>query len=206
MTVPIPQELNRLIEKGANMAGFVPLLYSITRDYRNGQKGLRRVVEIGVRGGISTNAFLYGMRDRGQKHPDMKVHSIDIADCSGVVKDESLKPYWEFIHGDSKEIIKTWEKEIDILLIDGDHSYEGVQADFRFWEPYVKEGGIILLHDVLWPHKGVIKFFWDGIWYPKAALPLSKSGMGIVYKLTGEPPYYDEAKIRFGHEGIAEGK
>jgi len=205
--IPIPIELNNLMDRGANMAGFVPLLYSIARDYRNGQRGIKTMVEIGVRGGISTNSFLYGLRDRSNKHSHMRLYSIDINDCSGVVKDNTLKKYWEFILGDSKKVIKTWDKgDIDVLLIDGDHSFEGVRDDFRFWEPYVKEGGIILLHDVLWPHKGVIKFFWDGIWYPKVALPLSKSGLGIVYKLAGEPPYYDEAKIRFGHDGIKQGK
>jgi len=183
----IPEELEIVKQKGANMGGFTYLLYSIMTDYRNNQGGLRNVVEIGVRWGTSTHAFLYGIRDRCREDPQVQLYSIDINDCSHVVKDKSLKPYWTFLQGDSKKM--EWDKEIDILLIDGDHSYEGVKADYLKYEPFVKEGGVILLHDVLWPHKGVIKFFWDEIDYPKSALPLSKSGLGIVYKK--KPPFYN---------------
>jgi len=192
----IPEELKKVKEKGANMGGFVPLLYSLTTDYRNGQKGLRTILEVGVRWGTSTLSFLYGLRDRGQSHPLLKLHSMDIKDCSSVCPEE-LKQYWNFMQGDSKKL--PWDREIDILLIDGDHSYEGVKADYERFEPFVKEGGIILMHDVLWFHKGAIKFFWDEVKYPKSVLPLSKSGLGIIYKKT--PPYYDEEKIKFDHVG-----
>ena len=188
--VDYPTELNELRERGFNMAGFVPFLYSVTRDY---PKGLRTVVEIGTRGGISTNALLYGLRDRG--HSNAFLHSFDIADCSKVVKDETIKKNWKFTQGESKTV--PWDKEIDVLLIDGDHSYSGVKADYEKWMPFVKEGGMILMHDVLWAHKGVIKFFWDEVALPKISLPFSKSGMGVVSKITKTP--YDESKINLNH-------
>lgn len=190
MKIDYPIELNNLRDRGFNMAGFVPFLYSIAREH---VKGLRTIVEIGTRGGISTNAFLYGLRDRG--HSNAYLNSFDIADCSGVVTDETLKKNWKFTQGDSKTV--AWDKEIDVLLIDGDHSYEGVKADYERWMPFVKEGGLILMHDVLWAHKGVIKFFWDEVMLPKVALPLSKSGMGVVNKITKKP--YDETKINMNH-------
>jgi len=192
-----PQELNDVKRKGANMGGFVPLLYSVATDYK---KGARTILEIGTRWGTSTLAFLHGIHDRG--HKNLKLYSMDIEDCTGVVKDPELKKHWEFMQGDSKTL--PWDKEIDVLLIDGDHSYEGVKADYERFEPFVKEGGIILMHDVLWPHKGVVRFFWDEVDYPKSALPLSKSGLGIIYKI--HKPYYKDDLIRYGHEGIAEGK
>ena len=37
---------------------------------------------------------------------------------------------------------------IDFLLIDGDHSYEGVKKDFEMYSPLVRKGGIIALHDI----------------------------------------------------------
>jgi len=197
-----PEELNKVKDRGANMAGFVPLLNSISTDFKNGNRNLRTVLEIGVRWGTSTNAFLYGMRDRERKDPQLQLYSMDIANCEKVVQDDSLKPYWTFMEGDSKTL--PWNKEIDVLLIDGNHSYEGVKADYERFEPFVKEGGIILLHDVLWAHKGVVKFFWDEIDYPKSALPLSKSGLGIVYKI--KKPYFKDELIRHGHKDIAEGK
>jgi predicted O-methyltransferase YrrM len=37
---------------------------------------------------------------------------------------------------------------IDVLFIDGDHSYDGVRADFELYSSLVRPGGIIGLHDV----------------------------------------------------------
>lgn len=37
---------------------------------------------------------------------------------------------------------------IDFLYIDGDHSYEGVKADFEAYEPHVADDGIIGFHDI----------------------------------------------------------
>lgn len=39
---------------------------------------------------------------------------------------------------------------IDLLIIDGDHSYAGVRRDIGAWWPHVKAGGIVLFHD--YPH------------------------------------------------------
>ncbi len=191
-----PFELESVESHGFNMAGFVPVLYSIAKNYMNGQSSLRTVVETGVRWGTSTLSFLYGIRDRSVKNPHLQLYSIDIKNCSGVCPEE-LKYLWTFILGDSKTV--EWNKEIDILLIDGDHSYEGVSADYKKFEPFVKDGGLILLHDVLWSQKSITKFFWDEIKFPKAILPLSKSGLGVVYKKS--PPYYNEEKIKINHVG-----
>lgn len=38
---------------------------------------------------------------------------------------------------------------IDALFIDGDHRYEGVTQDFLCYRPFVKEGGLILFHDIV---------------------------------------------------------
>jgi len=38
---------------------------------------------------------------------------------------------------------------IDFLMIDGDHSYEGVKRDWELYEPLVSSGGVIAFHDVI---------------------------------------------------------
>jgi len=42
-------------------------------------------------------------------------------------------------------------RQIDLLFIDGDHTYQGVRLDFEMYAPLVRSGGLIVLHDIL-PH------------------------------------------------------
>ena len=60
------------------------------------------------------------------------------------------------IHGDSKIIGIKWPElaaqhgcrpQIDLLFIDGDHSYDGVQADIFAWILHVAPGGVVAFHD-----------------------------------------------------------
>jgi len=36
---------------------------------------------------------------------------------------------------------------VDMLFIDGDHSYNAVESDYLNYEPYVRSGGIVAFHD-----------------------------------------------------------
>lgn len=38
---------------------------------------------------------------------------------------------------------------VDLLFIDGDHTYEGVRSDFHAYSPLVRRGGIVAFHDIL---------------------------------------------------------
>lgn len=46
-----------------------------------------------------------------------------------------------------KKILNT--KKIDVLFIDGDHTYEGVKKDFKMYSPLVKKNGIVAFHDIV---------------------------------------------------------
>lgn len=52
-----------------------------------------------------------------------------------------------FIEGDSQQEALSWMKPIDLLFIDGDHTYEGVMRDLLSWVPHVKSGGTVMMHD-----------------------------------------------------------
>jgi cephalosporin hydroxylase len=41
------------------------------------------------------------------------------------------------------------EEKLDFLFIDGDHSYEGVKADFEDYKGFVRPGGLIAFHDIV---------------------------------------------------------
>lgn len=53
--------------------------------------------------------------------------------------DETIKRISKFLNG----------RLIDALFIDGDHRYEGVKQDFLRYRQFVREGGIILFHDIV---------------------------------------------------------
>jgi len=55
------------------------------------------------------------------------------------IKETSEKAYYDFF---VRENIS-----IDLLFIDGDHSYEGVKKDFELYSKLVSEHGMILIHD-----------------------------------------------------------
>jgi predicted O-methyltransferase YrrM len=40
-------------------------------------------------------------------------------------------------------------RPVDLLFIDGDHSYDGVRADHRAYAPLVRPGGVIAFHDIV---------------------------------------------------------
>ena len=39
--------------------------------------------------------------------------------------------------------------EIEVLFIDGDHSYEGAKADYERWRAFLRPGGHLLFHDAV---------------------------------------------------------
>ena len=52
----------------------------------------------------------------------------------------------EVIVGDSASISKTWDKTIDILHIEGFHTYETIKAEYDHWLRYLRSNGTILFH------------------------------------------------------------
>ena len=72
----------------------------------------------------------------------------DIDDASGFfrntfrprfIKSTSVDAYYDFF---VRQDIK-----IDVLFIDGDHSYEGVKTDFDLYSEILSDNGIIIMHD-----------------------------------------------------------
>lgn len=80
------------------------------------------------------------------------------------------------------------DASIDLLHIDGLHTYEGISHDFFHWLPKVKRGGVILLHDVMGrsPGFGVWRL-WEELTgrFPGFAFHHS-SGLGVL-RIPGSP-------------------
>ena len=53
------------------------------------------------------------------------------------------------------------DNSLDLVYIDGDHTYQGVVKDLMFWFPKVRKGGMICGDDIGWPgvKRAVDEFF-----------------------------------------------
>jgi len=111
------------------------------------------VINIGAGGGTSGLALL-SARD------DLRLTTIDpvkernpvgglenelgILESSGV----SYVGRHTQIQGDSKKVGRSWDWGlIDMVFVDGDHTYEGCRGDIEEWMPHLRFGGVIALHD-----------------------------------------------------------
>lgn len=75
-------------------------------------------------------------------------------------------------------------ESIDLLHIDGLHTYEAVRHDFDLWWPKVKPGGIVLLHDSAGRHDdfGVWKVLEEARECAQVAEFFHSNGLGVVRK------------------------
>ena len=84
----------------------------------------------------------------------------------------------EIIKGFFDDVAKTWDKEIDILHVDGLHDYVNCKNDCYTWAPFVKEDGVILFHDTVSNPDGAGLFF-SQLEVPKVNLTNS-FGLGVA--------------------------
>ena len=66
---------------------------------------------------------------------------------------QNTKRYKEMIvplKGWSTDIAQTFEQRIDLLFIDGGHSYDDVKKDVDLWMPKLNPGALLVMHDSGW--------------------------------------------------------
>lgn len=148
------------LTRGGSMSSAALLARLHACAYEAGTRGNGVVVEIGAYRGASTVALALGLRAAGRGH----ITSIDPhRDYTGVLGGRfSAQDHDAFsanlqAHGvaswvthhcsTSAAVAGQWSGAIDLLWIDGDHSYDGVAADLRDWLPFVADGGLVILDD-----------------------------------------------------------
>jgi len=112
---------------------------------------------------------------------DASVHSGRIDDDQKfvmAVKEKLGLDNLEIIKGYFGDVAKTWDKEIDLLHIDGLHDYDSCKTDCDTWAPLVKENGVILFHDTISNPDGAGLFF-SQLEVPKVNFPNS-FGLGVA--------------------------
>jgi len=130
----------------SDMRQNLPILYALAAGIAR-----CRVLEIGTSDGTSALAFLKAASEVGGH-----VTSVDIADvpiARALIDQYGLLSYWSFYRGPSGTLLRELQargtSKYDLVLIDGDHSYEGAKADLQQVEPILAPGGVVLTHDSL---------------------------------------------------------
>ncbi len=145
--------------------------------YIEGTKPIN-VMEIGVRDGGTSFMFANALKTcRTLVGLDIYLKNLHLlrAFCPNWIRRQI------FICGDSSSLstinrVKNYlgAEKLDFLLIDGDHSYSGVAADFNAYCRFVRDGGVIAFHDICMDHRrrygketsnnsGEVYIFWEKI-------------------------------------------
>ena len=82
-------------------------------------------------------------------------------------------------------------EKLDYLFIDGDHSYDGVKADFEQFAPLVRPGGLIAFHDIHPDHRSLRGERYEHLDATRGVLPDRGAISGDV------PRYWAEIKGRY---------
>lgn len=130
------------------------------------------VVNIGAGVGTSCLTFLAAREDTYVVTVDNQVDPPAVDSGSSLKKEEAAlreAGVWDQgrhhqVRGDSKEVGKAWGYLVDMVFVDGDHSYEGCRGDIEAWGPHVRTGGVIAIHDYNAQHRG------DNTWYAPIVL------------------------------------
>lgn len=147
------------LQKGGELAGFLALVADVDPQV---------VVEIGSDVGGTLWAW-----QQLSSHP--RVIGVTLADgpFGSAARVEVNGHGCEIVYGDSHNPATVDRltgllegSPVDVLFIDGDHTYQGVKSDFEMFSPLVRPGGVIGFHDIC-DHPNVaackVKAFWDSL-------------------------------------------
>lgn len=148
-------EPRRLVEPYA-WVGHVPFAFWLMEQMRP-----KKLVELGTHTGNSLCAFAQASQVfeigaqvhaidhwRGDSHAG--IYSDDIYKELSAYVDSNYPNDVELMRASFDEAIHAFQDgTIDILHIDGMHTYEAVHHDFHTWLPKLSSSGIILLHDTM---------------------------------------------------------
>ena len=154
----------------------------------------RVVVELGTYYGTSLCSFCQAVKELGT---NTRCYGIDTwrGDPQGGFFGseilEDLRAHHDPLYGEFSRLIQSTFSEarnhfqpgsIDLLHIDGYHTYEAVKQDFEEWLPKMSASGVVLLHDINVRERdfGVWKF-WDELdgRYPRFEF-LHGYGLGLL--------------------------
>jgi len=105
------------------------------------------ILEIGIRGGVSTLTICQALQDGDIK---TKYHCCDINASALNVQRKTNVPLTFHIMSSNK-LAEKWDQSIDLLFIDGCHEYSQVKKDYLNFRSFLRPNGFIFFHDTYPP-------------------------------------------------------
>jgi predicted O-methyltransferase YrrM len=151
----------------------------------------RRVVEIGSAQGASTCFIAQGLRENGFGRltaidPHVRTDWNDVGATDSYetlvknLRSLDLIAQVEVVRDFSAQVGARWSDPIDLLFIDGDHSFERVQEDWRLFSPFVREFGCVAFHDTLWDRRPDPRWALADMGVPRFVDQLRREGYPVV--------------------------
>jgi len=144
-------------------------------------------LDLGFDQGLST--LLFGHKNSGN------VYGIDWFYEEGSYAEKSLAldsafrnisqairfNYVKNIHliiGPSRDVLKNWNRKIDLLHLNSAYTYQAVKIQYDNWQRHLKDDAVLLLHNVL-SHPTEVGRFFTELPFPKVLLE-NGQGLGVV--------------------------
>jgi Predicted O-methyltransferase len=162
------------------------LLYGLTRSLKPDV-----AVEIGSARGKSACYVGRALKENGSgklyaidPHTQTDWNDINSVDTYGEIQKNisalKLGNEVEVMREMSTEIARTWTRPIDLLFIDGDHSYAGVKRDWELFSPFVSRFGVVVFHDTIWDLRPDPRYSREDMGVPAFVEELRVSGYPVI--------------------------
>jgi len=162
------------------------VLYSLVRSMKP-----HVCVEIGSAQGKSTCFIGTALRDNGvgklyaiDPHCQTEWNDTGSVDTYPVIirniRRLKLQRHVQVVRETSTTAAQHWKLPIDLLFIDGDHSYEGVKHDWDAFTPFVRPFGLVIFHDTLWDLRSDPTLYRADMGVPRFVEELRAQGYPVI--------------------------
>lgn len=162
------------------------LLYGLVRSMKP-----EVCVEIGSARGRSACFIGMALKENGRgrlfaidPHQQTSWNDFQSVDTFEIIKNNlaalQITHQVDIVRMTSGEAARGWNRQIDMIFIDGDHSYEGIKRDWELFVPYLTTFGVVIFHDTIWDLRPDPKWSRNDMGVPRFVDELRQQGYPVL--------------------------